>query len=124
MERIVRIAHFTRDSSKAKAVEVLMVRPTTNQKGYIDEGRVVLMFDDGNNRVGIQLSISEASLLYQRLGYALDVLAEDFHNMSKQRKPATSNSNSNSSRRERDTQKEVDNEDELSEFDREYSDMG
>ncbi|WP_054845835.1 hypothetical protein [Sulfuracidifex tepidarius] len=48
------------------------------------------MVDDGGNRVGFQLTIAEASLLYQRLGYALGILAEDFHKMNKDRKPSAS----------------------------------
>ncbi len=113
MERIVRIPHFSRDGKPPKSIELLLVRPATNTKGYIDEGRLVLMVDDGGNRVGFQLTIAEASLLYQRLGYALETLAEDFHKMSKDRKPSTSSP--------RKTEREADSEQD--EYNDDYTDM-
>jgi len=83
MERVLRIPHFTKDSKTPKSLDLLLVRPTTNPKGYIDEGKLIIMVDDGSNRIGFQLTSAEASLLYQRLGYALNILAEDFHSMNK-----------------------------------------
>ncbi len=77
MKRVLRIPRFTKDG-KTKTLELLMDSPTTNDKGFPQEAKFLIVIDDGNNRVGFQLSQSEAALLYHRLDYILNEASKEY----------------------------------------------
>ncbi|AWR96387.1 hypothetical protein DFR86_01690 [Acidianus sulfidivorans JP7] len=80
MKRILRVPRFQKNG-KPKALELLIDDASINDKGFAQEARFLLVIDDGNNRVGFQLSQAEAALLYHRLGYALNEASKEYISM-------------------------------------------
>ncbi|WP_252896846.1 hypothetical protein [Metallosphaera hakonensis] len=80
MKRVLRIPRFSKEGreGKPKTLELLMDSPTTNDKGFPQEAKLLLVIDDGKNRVGFQLNTAEAALLYQRLWYVLNETAKEY----------------------------------------------
>ncbi|MQL55951.1 hypothetical protein [Acidianus ambivalens] len=85
MKRILRIPRFTKDG-KPKTLELLVDSASINDKGFAQEAKFLLVIDDGNNRVGFQLTTAEASLLYHRLGYALNEASKEYIEMEEKSK--------------------------------------
>lgn len=77
MKRILRIPRFQKNG-KPKTLELLIDDASINEKGFPEEAKFLLVIDDGNNRIGFQLSQAEAALLYHRLGYALNESAKAY----------------------------------------------
>ncbi|MEM4911708.1 MAG: hypothetical protein QXJ81_02610, partial [Metallosphaera sp.] len=77
MKRVLRIPRFTKEG-KPKTLELLVDSPVVNEKGFPQEGKLLLVIDDGKNRVGFQLSTAEAALLFQRLDYVLNESAKEY----------------------------------------------
>lgn len=95
MKRILRIPRFQKNA-KPKTLELLIDKASINDKGFPQEARFLLVIDDGNNRVGFQLSQAEAALLYHRLGYALNEASKDYISMEeKSRKSYEKKASSN-----------------------------
>ncbi|ARM74865.1 hypothetical protein [Acidianus manzaensis] len=80
MKRILRVPRFQKNG-KPKALELLIDDASINDKGFPQEAKFLLVIDDGNNRVGFQLSQAEAALLYNRLGYALNEASKEYISM-------------------------------------------
>ena len=77
MKRVLRIPRYNKEG-KPKTLELLVDSPIINDKGFPQEGKLLLVIDDGKNRVGFQLSTAEAALLYQRLSYVLNESAKEY----------------------------------------------
>ncbi|BFH72955.1 hypothetical protein SJAV_08990 [Sulfurisphaera javensis] len=78
MKRILRIPRFQQNNNKPKVLELLIDEAKMNERGFPEEAKFLLVIDDGNNRIGFQLSQAEAALLYHRLGYALNETSKEY----------------------------------------------
>ncbi|AHC52001.1 hypothetical protein SUSAZ_08700 [Sulfolobus acidocaldarius SUSAZ] len=77
MKRVLRIPRFMKEG-KTKTLELFVDSPTTNDKGFPQEAKFLIVIDDGNNRVAFQLNQSEAALLYHRLNYVLNETSKEY----------------------------------------------
>ena len=102
MKRVLRIPRFNKEG-KPKTLELLMDSPNLNEKGFPQEARLLLVIDDGKNRIGFQLTTAEAALLYQRLSYVLNETAKEYIQMEEKNRK---NFESRKARDSRDEEKE------------------
>lgn len=79
MKRVLRITHFDKDK-KARALELSFDPATTNDKGYSQDGNLLISIH-GEQRAAFQLSVAEAALLKERLDFALALLAKQYMEM-------------------------------------------
>jgi hypothetical protein len=77
VKRALRIVHFDKDH-KAKYLELSFDSAAINDKGYVDDGSLLISISQGEQRVAFQLSVSEAALLKERLDYILALLAKHY----------------------------------------------
>ncbi|BBG24125.1 hypothetical protein [Sulfuracidifex tepidarius] len=77
MRRALRIVHFDKDH-KAKYLELSFDSAAINDKGYADDGSLLISISQGEQRIAFQLSVSEAALLKERLDYILALLAKQY----------------------------------------------
>ncbi|BBL45991.1 hypothetical protein [Metallosphaera sedula] len=77
MNRALRITHFDKNK-KAKSLELSFDYAEVNEKGYTQEGKLLIGIQSEDQKAYFQLSVSEASLLVQRLNVVLDMLASSF----------------------------------------------
>ena len=77
MRRVLRLAHFDKNK-KPKTLELHFDLPTTNEKGYVDEGSLLLSIQGDDHKAYFQLSVAEAALLKERLEYVLSLLSKEY----------------------------------------------
>ena len=77
MKRALRITHFDKNK-KAKSLELFFDTPSLNDRGYAEEGSLLLSIQSEDNKSYFQLSVSEASLLKERLEFILSLLSHQY----------------------------------------------
>lgn len=77
MRRVLRLAHFDKNK-KPKTLELSYDSPSTNDKGFTEEGSLLLSIQGDDHKAYFQLSVAEAALLKERLEYVLSLLSQEY----------------------------------------------
>ncbi|QXJ30316.1 hypothetical protein [Saccharolobus shibatae] len=77
MKRALRLTHFDKNK-KVKVLELGFDDAAINDKGYSEEGSLLISIQSENSKAFFQLSTAEASLLKDRLDFVIALLSKQY----------------------------------------------